>query len=321
MDNNPRLAFLAREVLVLLNEQQGTFVPAYNVRHDLLQRAEPLTPEESKQGSSGRKKFMDIVENVVETLIKAGWIEKAKQSSWKITEEGTFALAAYATETDLYRAANDKAKNYARAVEGTPADDPAEEQDGFPEPPAKTEAGPSLVPPPETPRKRGKESWASFYWATEQKIADYIAEFLANVHAHEFEQIMTTLLKAMGYHIQWTAPEKGADGGIDIMACRDPFGMDARLKVQCKRWKEKAGIVVVKSFAANVEQNDVGLVVCTGGFTPDAENWVKTQPRPLVLINREKLVSLWIEHCEKLTEKEREIFPLRATYILTPKQN
>lgn len=314
-----RTAFLAKNLLEVLNEQQGNFVSAYSARHDLMKRAEPLTPEESKQGSTGKRKFTEIVEVIAGMLINAGWIEKARQSSWRITEEGITALETYPNAMDLVLAALQKAEDYTHAVEGKSEDDAAEEIAPYSAPDTQTEPAPA--PPQEPQRKRGKESWTAFYWSTEQKVNEYIAEFLANVHSHEFERIMTTLLKAMGYHIQWTAPEHGADGGIDIMACRDPFGMDARLKVKCKKWKERVGAPIVKSFAANIEHKDVGVIVCTGGFTPDAENWVKTQPRPLVLVNREKLVSLWIEHCEKLTEKEREVFPLRAKYILTPKQN
>lgn len=67
------------------------------------------------------------------------------------------------------------------------------------------------------------------------------------------------------------------------------------------------------------ETHDVGLFVCTGGFTKDAETEARTQEkRRVTLIGLEKLFDLWVEHYGKLTDLARRRLPLRPIQFLSP---
>lgn len=49
--------------------------------------------------------------------------------------------------------------------------------------------------------------------------------------------------------------------------------------------------------------DDVGLFVCTGGFTKDAKPEARTQQkRRVTLIGLERLFDLWVEHYKSLSE-------------------
>ena len=71
------------------------------------------------------------------------------------------------------------------------------------------------------------------------------------------------------------------------------------------------------SFTTLLGDDDVGLFVCTGGFTKDAETEARTQEkRRVTLIGLEKLFDLWDEHHNKLTDQARRRLPLRSIRFL-----
>ena len=57
----------------------------------------------------------------------------------------------------------------------------------------------------------------------EERAANGIREYLKSKNPYEFQDLVASLLKAMGYFIQSVAP-RGKDGGIDIVAYTDPLG-------------------------------------------------------------------------------------------------
>lgn len=123
----------------------------------------------------------------------------------------------------------------------------------------------------------------------------------------------------MSYHVSWVSPP-GKDGGVDILAWPDPLGTrPPRIKVQVKRQQQAVSIDGLRSFMAVLGEDDVGLFVCTGGFTKDAEFEARTQEkRRVTLINLDKLFDLWVEHYDKLTDQARRRLPLRPIRFLSP---
>jgi restriction system protein len=123
----------------------------------------------------------------------------------------------------------------------------------------------------------------------------------------------------MSYHVTWVSPP-GKDGGIDILAAPDALGAQLpRIKVQVKRQQQAVTVDGLRSFMALLGDDDVGLFVCTGGFTRDAENEARTQDRRHVtLIGLERLFDLWDEHYDKLTDQARRRLPLRSIRFLSP---
>ncbi len=162
------------------------------------------------------------------------------------------------------------------------------------------------------------EARVTFEQAEEQAWNE-IETFLRAMPPYELQDLVSDLLKALGYHIAWVAPP-GKDGGVDIIAHTDPLGTQApRIKVQVKRAAQRIDLQTLNSFLAIIDKDDVGLYVATGGFTKDAADAAGTQTsRKVTLIDLERLVDLWIEAYGKLDEKSRRRFPLSPIYFLTP---
>jgi restriction system protein len=102
----------------------------------------------------------------------------------------------------------------------------------------------------------------------------------------------------------------------DYVAYTDPLGTNnPRIKVQVKRQADSISADGLRSFMALLGDQDVGIYVCTGGFTSTAESEARTQERRrLTLLNLEKLFDLWVEHYEKLSESDKQLLPLRPVY-------
>ncbi len=127
------------------------------------------------------------------------------------------------------------------------------------------------------------------------------------------------LLVGMGYHVAWVAPQ-GKDGGVDIVAYRDPLGADRpRIKVQVKRTESKVSVEGLRSFLAVLGDQDVGLFVCVSGFTRDAEDKAREQEkRQVTLVGPKELFDLWIRHYERIPQEDRSLLPLRPVWFLSP---
>jgi restriction system protein len=130
---------------------------------------------------------------------------------------------------------------------------------------------------------------------------------------------VAALLRAMEYHIAWISPP-GPDKGIDILAHNDSLGTSApRIKVQVKRRADRISVDGLRAFMALLGERNVGIFVSTGGFTSDAQVEARTQEtRKLTLIDLEKLVDLWIEDYEKVSESDKRLLPLRPIHYLAP---
>jgi len=89
---------------------------------------------------------------------------------------------------------------------------------------------------------------------------------------YDFQDLVAALLKAMGYHVLWTAPP-GPDRGIDMIAYTDPLGTRSpRIKVQVKRQPDsKIDAHGLRAFIGTLGSADVGIYVSAGGFTSEAE--------------------------------------------------
>lgn len=140
------------------------------------------------------------------------------------------------------------------------------------------------------------------------------------INPYDFQDLVGELIKAMGYHIAWIAPP-GKDGGVDILALKDPFGTQApRIKIQVKRQKQTVAVDGLRSFMAILSDEDVGIFVSLGGFTKDAQLEARTQEkRRVTLIDLDKFFELWIEYYSKLSEPARQKLPIKPVYFLTPK--
>ena len=251
---------------------------------------------EYEQGfyDSGTLRFDKIVRFATVDCVKAGWMLK-NRGQWSVTEEGREAYSKYPDSTEFYRVASRlyrkwKATQQVKAIDDVPE---ADEE---------------------------KEASITFEQAEEQAWSE-IEQYLRAMNPYDFQELVASLLRAMGYHTAWVAPP-GKDGGIDILAWSDPLGTrPPRIKVQVKRLGNNNNVSVdgLRSFMAVLGDDDVGIFVTTSGFTKDAQDEARTQEkRKVTLIDLQRLFDLWVEYYDKLEDTARRRLPLQPIYFLAP---
>lgn len=257
-----------------------------------------MTPYEAGlYESTGSRRFEKIVRFATVDCVKAGWLLKAK-GVWSITEAGKKAMVAYSDSEAFYREAIRLYRAWRQNSESAQSVENLEDL-------SSADAATA-------------EASVTFEQAEEQAWNE-IEAHLRSMPPFELQDLVSDLLKALGYYIAWVSPP-GKDGGVDIIAHTDPLGTQApRIKVQVKRTVQKVDLQTLNSFLAIIDQDDVGLYVSTGGFTRDAEDAARKQTsRKITLIDLERLVDLWIGALGKLDEKARRRLPLSPIYFLTP---
>jgi restriction system protein len=281
---------------ILANQPEG--VQARDALAELEKRVN-LTEFEKGSYPSGGRRFDKIVRFATVDCVKAGWLYKNK-GRWIVTDDGKLAVEAFPDPEAFYKEA-------VRLYGEWKASQPDVEE---PEEESATEEAPS-----------DKTVSITFEEAEEQAWLE-VEQYLRGMNPYDFQELVADLLRAMGYHVSWVAPP-GKDGGIDILAWTDPLGTrPPRIKVQVKRQKEGSTVSVegLRSFMALLADDDVGLFVCTGGFTKDAAETARTQERrKITLIDLERLFDLWVEHYTRLTDDARRRLPLRPIHFLAPR--
>jgi restriction system protein len=95
---------------------------------------------------------------------------------------------------------------------------------------------------------------------------------LARLNDNEMEKLVAGVLRAMGYRTQ-VAPESGGDGGIDVLAARDPlFVAPPVIKVQVKQRTGKAAPADIRALAGVLNPDERGIFVSMGGFSGQAKD-------------------------------------------------
>jgi restriction system protein len=261
-----------------------------------------LTPYEADNYESGSRRFEKIVRFATVDCVKAGWLVKDK-GTWSITDEGRAAHAELTDPEAFYKRA---CKLYAEWKAAQPD--------------AETSAavGVTAAASAEDVETTAKAVSVTFEESEEQAWAE-ISQYMRAMNPYDFQDLVADLLRAMSYHVTWVSPP-GKDGGLDILAWPDAIGTRLpRIKVQVKRQQQSVSVDGLRSFMALLGDDDVGLFVCTGGFTRDAETEARTQEkRRVTLIDLKKLFDLWEDHYDKLTDQARRRLPLRSISFLAP---
>jgi restriction system protein len=136
---------------------------------------------------------------------------------------------------------------------------------------------------------------------------------------YEFQDLTAALLRGMGYFTPFVAP-KGKDGGVDIIAYRDPLGtVSPRIKVQVKHRESSANVQELRQLMGLLQNNgDVGLFVSTGGFTPDAKQTSRSSHVHVELVDLDRFIILWQEFYPKLSDEDKNLLPLQPIYFYSP---
>lgn len=224
--------------------------------------------------------------------VKAGFLVK-KKGTWYITPEGEEALEL--GEVELINAAQKEYRKWKRSTKMEPVP---------PEPEVEEETSNGVVDLDEI----------------EQLAQESLKSKISNTNPYEFQDLVASLLRAMGYYTPFVAP-RGKDGGVDIVAYRDPLGIDSpRIKVQVKhRENNPASVHEIRQLMGLLQlSGEVGIFISTGGFTTDAKNTARNSHVHVELIDLSRFLSLWEEFYDKLPDEEKSQLPLYSINFLAP---
>lgn len=151
----------------------------------------------------------------------------------------------------------------------------------------------------------------------EQIAIDGLQKYLNNKNPYEFQDLVAALLRGMGYYTPFVAP-KGKDGGVDIIAYRDPLGTESpRIQVQIKHRESSTSVHEVRQLMGLLQkEGDVGIFVSSSGFSPDAKSTARSSHIHVELIDLPRFISLWQDFYDKLSDADKNMLPLKPLYFL-----
>ena len=241
-----------------------------------------LTKEERKELLPS--KTQDVITNRIgwarTYLKKAGLLEDTRRGYFKITERGLSVLSEnleklstkYLQKFDEFIAFREKhtEKDISSEIELT------------------IEA---------TPEEMLETGFAKL---SENLIDDLLAK-IGESSPSFFEHLVVDLLVHMGYGGSFSEAAqvvgKSGDEGIDGIIKEDKLGLDT-IYIQAKRWKGVVGRPEIQKFAGALlgQKASKGVFITTSSFTKEAEEYVSSVDRKVVLIDGTKLATLMIEH-------------------------
>lgn len=281
--------------LSILKEKGGE-LPGRIVIDEVGKRVELDDWAKARYEKTGYIRWESILHFFSVDCVKAGWLVK-KKGVWFLTPEGEAALKL--GDVKLLETATEKYREWVKL---------RNDLDQEPGEPESSEVAIS---------EREREMTVD---EIEQLAMDGIRKFIYSKNAYEFQDLAAALLRAMGYFTPFVAP-KGKDGGVDVVAYRDPLGTQApRIKIQIKH---KATTVTpvqdVRQLMGLLQKDgDVGIFFSTGGFSPDAKSTARSSQVHVELIDLERFITLWQEFYEKLTDEDKNLLPILPIYFVAP---
>lgn len=283
--------------LQALSEAGGS-LPSRNV----IQRAEEIAKpvgDECFIYNSGLPKWKAILYFQSIGLVKADWIKKRK-GVWHLTPEGEKVTKLnpqqlLANMNELYK------KWKAQQVANNSSDDTAAQL-------GDVDSNHVEVPHENITTEE-----------VESLAMQGIEKAIRALTPYEFQDLVAALLRGMGYYTPFVAP-KGKDGGVDVIAYKDPLGTAApAILCQVKhRPDTAAGIADVQRLmgALQVGKN-VGLFVTSGRYSTDAVQAARTAHVHIELVDMSRFIELWIDHYDRLDEEDRALLRLRTIHVLS----
>lgn len=148
-----------------------------------------------------------------------------------------------------------------------------------------------------------------------QHTRDFVLDALLRSLSHrDFENFTADLLRALGYQARVT--QYSQDGGVDVIAHRDPLGLEPPLiKVQCKHQSGTIGGPSVQQLVGTLGPGELSLFMTLGSYSQDARA-IERQRTGLRLLGGEDIVDLVLDHYDALPEWVRAVMPLSPVLVV-----
>jgi restriction system protein len=299
MDNKDKLSrsgqiaakviFAAFQIL----KEKGGQAPGRELIDAIEKRVELDDWAKASYEKSGSVRWQSILHFFSVDCVKAGYLLKSK-GIWYLTPEGEAALKL--GEAGLLEAAKTAYRKW--KSEQQPSDDTEDLEIS----------------------EEGQQGQEVIIHEIEQRAIEGLKKQVNLKNPYEFQDLVAALLRGMSYYTPFVAP-KGKDGGIDVIAYRDPLGtVDPRIKVQIKhRPDTPASVQEIRQLMGLLQKTgDVGIFVASGGFTADAKQTARGSHVHVELIDLDRLISLWQEFYSKLTDEDKNKLPLVPIYFYSP---
>ncbi len=283
-----KVIFAALQIL----KENGGELNGREVVEKVGQRVELDDWAKSKYEKSGYIRWQSILHFFSIDCIKAGYLIK-KKGTWYLTPEGESAISL--GEVELLESATKAYRKWKKEKE--------------------TEANDEEV---DDTSSSDKEQEATID-EIEQIALDGIKSHIKSKNPYEFQDLVAALLRGMGYYTPFVAP-KGKDGGVDIIAYRDPLGtVSPRIKVQVKHREQSANVQEIRQLMGLLQKDgDVGIFISSGGFTPDAKTTARSSHVHVELIDLPRFIELWQEFYSKLSDEDKSTLPLTPIFFYAP---
>jgi restriction system protein len=210
-----RLIFAALQVL----KESGGQAPGREVIAEVEKRVDLDDWATAIYEKSGYVRWYSILQFYSIDCIKAGFLIK-KKGVWYLTPEGESAIKLGAVEL-LETAADAYAK-------------------------WKQESEPARAGEAQEVAEASAQGQEAAIHEIEQQAIEGLKRQVDQKNPYEFQELVAALLRGMGYYTPFVAP-KGKDGGVDVIAYRDPLGtISPRIKVQVKHRDNTATVQEVR---------------------------------------------------------------------------
>ena len=278
--------------LTILSKNGGT-MPIRILMQEIEKTVELSAWEKETLENTGNIRWQSNMHFTSVDYVRAGFLIK-KKGNWTITPEGEEALKMGAEK--LRDEAWKRYKAWYRGKEQATDEKP--------------------VAQPEEENDPAKETMIELE-TLEERAANGIREYLKSKNPYEFQDLVASLLKAMGYYIQSVAP-RGKDGGIDIVAYTDPLGAKTpRIKVQVKHKPDTAtGAADVRALLGILKAGDIALFVTSGTYSTDAKHAASSGDKFIRLIDGDEFIEMWQEYYDKMTDDDKNMLPLKRIAFL-----
>jgi restriction system protein len=290
---------LAEKVIhaaLLSLKERGGEAPVRVVMADVASRATLDDYAREVYEKTGLIRWQSLLHFFSIDCVKAGLLIK-KQGIWYLTPEGEKALNRSPADLLTFVRAE-----YARWKGQQSKDDQHE--------PADLSKGIEAVE---------EQNEAANLDRIQQLASDGLVRQMQSRSPYELQDLVAGLLRGMGYYTPFVAP-RGKDGGIDVVAYRDPLGtLSPRIRVQVKHREATATVMEVRQLIGVLRKDgDVGLFVSTGGFTADARAAARDAHTHVELVDAERLIALWQEFYGRMSDEDKALLPLVPVFAYAP---